>query len=140
MIVIREISKNDCFAVFSLICAFGNQEMLFLDDPFSCLLGAYCDEDLIGYMSYSLIYDRAEINYITVLEQWRRQGIGSLLMKNFIDLCVDNRCMNVTLEVNEHNDSAIALYSMFGFSVVSRRNHYYFDGDGYVMMKEFDLV
>lgn len=135
---IENISKDDIECIHQLIDVFQDRQMLFLDDPFSCLLVIYCDNKLIGYLSYGLIYDRSELNYIVILDEYRNQGYAKQLMDYYIGICEYNDCKNITLEVNEHNSSAIGLYTKFGFQIAAFREHYYPDGDGYLMIREFD--
>jgi len=95
----------------------------------------YIDNDsIIGFIDYSIIYDRAEINYIYVLDDYQRQGIATKLL-----LAMESNLKNVaniTLEVNETNEKAIKFYEKNGFKVVSKREKYYKDGhDAYLMMK-----
>lgn len=95
----------------------------------------YIDNDsIIGFIDYSIIYDRAEINYIYVLDNYQRQGIATKLL-----LAMESnlkKVANITLEVNETNEKAIKFYEKNGFKVVSKREKYYKDGhDAYLMMK-----
>lgn len=95
----------------------------------------YVDNDnIIGFIDYSIIYDRAEINYIYVLDNYQRQGIATTLLNDMISNL--NGVVNITLEVNETNEKAINFYQKNGFEVVSKREKYYKDGhDAYLMMK-----
>lgn len=96
----------------------------------------YVDNDLIvGFLSFDFIYDRAEINYIFVEKDYRQQGIATKLLNYMLDIC-DNECKNITLEVKESNKSAIKFYLKNGFIEVARREKYYQDEDGILMIKE----
>ena len=138
MKIIKIISKDDVDYINQLVDIFQDRQMLFLDDPFSCLLVLCCDDKLIGYLSYSFIYDRSELNYIIILDEYRNQGYAYQLMDYYIEICESSGCKNITLEVNEHNSSAIGLYTKFGFQIVASRVRYYSDGDAYLMIREFD--
>ena len=138
MKIVKKISKNDVSTLYELNDIFHESKLLFLDDPFSSLLVIYDDNKIVGYLSYSLIYDRSEINYVIVLDEYRNRGFASELLYYFISICELNKCKNVTLEVNEHNICAIKLYTKFGFQIVAIRENYYSDGNGYLMMREFD--
>ena len=52
---------------------------------------AYIDDTLIGYIYYSKIYDRLEINNILVAESRRREGIASNLLEipNLFDIDIN---------------------------------------------------
>ena len=80
------------------------------------------------------MYEKAEINEIFVLNNFRNQGIGSKLLEYLLKKC--KFCENITLEVRKNNDSAIALYKKYGFKEVALRKNYYKDIDGILMMRE----
>ena len=86
----------------------------------------------IGLISYSLIYDRIELEYIWVHIEHRKKGIASKLM----DIMIDEDVKNITLEVNVNNKGAIKLYEKYGFKIVSVREKYYGNDDAYLMIRE----
>lgn len=86
----------------------------------------------IGLISYSLIYDRIELEYIWVHIKHRKKGIASKLM----DIMIDEDVKNITLEVNVKNQDAIKLYEKYGFKIVSVREKYYGNDDAYLMIRE----
>ena len=86
----------------------------------------------IGLISYSLIYDRIELEYIWVHIEHRKKGIASKLM----DIMIDEDVKNITLEVNVKNQDAIKLYEKYGFKIVSVREKYYGNDDAYLMIRE----
>lgn len=93
----------------------------------------YLENDVpIGIISYSLIYDRIELEYIWVNSSYRHIGIASKLM----DKMIDNSVNNITLEVRTSNVDAINLYKKFGFKIASIRKCYYGDEDAYLMIRE----
>lgn len=107
-------------------------DYLNVDNPFIKNY-VYLENDIpVGLISYSLIYDRIELEYIWVSFEHRKMGIASKLM----DKMFDEDVSNVTLEVRTSNDSAIALYRKYGFEVVSTRNNYYGNEDAYLMIRE----
>lgn len=104
-----------------------------LNDPFEKFYGYYNDSVLIGFISFSIIYERCEINYIAVDEKYRRKGIGSKLLKK---VCLLNDFRNISLEVRSDNDTAINFYLKNGFKNIAVRKKYYGNVDGYLMVKE----
>lgn len=93
----------------------------------------YLENDIpVGLISYSLIYDRIELEYIWVSFEHRKRGIASKLM----DKMFEENVNNVTLEVRTSNNKAIALYKKYGFKIVSTRNNYYGNEDAYLMIRE----
>ena len=86
----------------------------------------------IGLISYSLIYDRIELEYIWVHIEHRKNGIASKLM----DMMINEDVKNITLEVNVDNNDAIKLYEKYGFKIASVREKYYGNNDAYLMIRE----
>lgn len=89
---------------------------------------------IIGYLYYSDIYERAEINQIEVTEDKRKMGKGTLLM----DYLINKVNKDITLEVREDNISAIKLYEKYGFKRVAIRKGYYNGVDGILMERTKD--
>jgi [ribosomal protein S18]-alanine N-acetyltransferase len=82
---------------------------------------------LFGYSGYWLIGDEVHITTLAVHPDYRRQGIGELLLINDIQsaLQVDGKCM--TLEVRVSNEAAQKLYYKYGFKSMGLRRKYYQD-------------
>lgn len=106
-----------------------------LNDPFEKFAGFFINNILVGVIAYSVIYERAEINYILVDENYRHKGIAQELL-NFVFKEIDNNCDNISLEVNVNNNPAVNLYLKCGFKIVTVRKNYYGSSDGYLMIKE----
>ena len=66
-----------------------------------------------------------DIMNIAVKEDYRRQGIATLLLNHILSLCKQKNLKAINLEVNEENFSAISLYQKFGFKECGRRKQYY---------------
>lgn len=94
------------------------------------------NNEFIGFADFSLIYDRIEINYIFVNKESRRKNIASKLINFIEEVGKDNKCINISLEVNENNVNAIKFYEKNGFKKNAIRENYYPDGNGILMMKE----
>lgn len=101
-------------------------------DPFSKAIIYLEDNKIVGFLNYSVIYERAEINYIFVIESYRGKKIASKMLDFMIQSC--KICDNITLEVRESNNVAISLYKKFGFKEVAIRDNYYNNEDGILMM------
>lgn len=104
-------------------------------NPFGRRIEYFIDDESVGYLEYSLIYDRMEIDNIMVNEDYRRQGIGTKLMAHLVSLAIEYRVENITLEVRVSNEIARNLYKKFGFREVALRKYYYGDEDGILMEK-----
>ena len=109
------------------------------DNPFYQILVLKKSDEIIGYLSYFVIYERLEIEYIYILEQHRRSGYANTLLKKLIEIAISNKCINITLEVDVNNIGAINLYKKNGFEIVSIREKYYGENDGYLMIKEIEV-
>ena len=105
-------------------------------NPFARKIEYVIGEKVVGYLDYSLIYDRMEIDNFSVVEECRNQGIGTKLMAYLISIAIEYRVVNITLEVRCSNDIAINLYKKFGFREVALRKFYYGDEDGILMEKQ----
>ena len=92
-------------------------------------------DKIIGFLLYSLIYDRIEIEQFEVTTKERRKGIGNKLLNYLVEKYQDNNIKNITLEVKEDNIAAINLYKKYGFKKVSTREKYY-DGINGILMEK----
>ncbi len=104
-------------------------------NPFQRRIEFFEDNKSLGFLEYSLIYDRIEIDNIQVLEEHRGNGIGTKLMSYLVSLAIELRVDNITLEVRISNEIARNLYKKFGFREVALRKYYYGDEDGILMEK-----
>ena len=102
-------------------------------NPFAKKIEYVIDNKCVGYLEYSYIYDRMEIDNILVFEDYRCNGIGSKLLNYLIDIAKDKKVDNITLEVRVSNNVARRLYKKFGFSEEAIRKYYYGDEDGILM-------
>ena len=105
-------------------------------NPFSRKIEYVIDDKSVGYLEFSLIYDRMEIDNFMVLDEYRNNGIGTKLLAHLVSLAINYRVINITLEVRVSNDIAINLYKKFGFREVALRKYYYGDEDGILMEKQ----
>ena len=105
-------------------------------NPFVRKIGYIIDDKVVGFLEYSLIYDRIEIDNFKVIDEYRNQGIGTKLLAYLVSLAIEYRVINITLEVRISNEIAISLYKKFGFREVALRKYYYGDEDGILMEKQ----
>lgn len=105
----------------------------FSTDPFLKIL-IFEDDNLIkGFLLYSEIYDRIEINQIEVLTKYQQKHIASCLMEYLINIAKEKQLSNITLEVEENNYKAINLYHKYKFVKVAKRKGYYNGVDAILM-------
>ena len=88
---------------------------------------------IIGFAGIKVTVPDCDIMNIVVKKDFRNQGIGSLLLKELINLSKSLKVQNLFLEVNEKNRPAILLYNKFGFKKISTRKNYYKDNNAIVM-------
>jgi len=105
-------------------------------NPYARRIEFYENDKVLGYVDYSLIYDRIELDNIFVDEASRREGIGNKLMSYLVAVAIDSHVINITLEVRVSNEVARNLYKNFGFREVALRKFYYGDEDGILMEKQ----
>ena len=98
-------------------------------------IGPASDARVVGFAGIWLMVDEAHITTFGVHPDWRRLGVGRLLLLRLLELALELRAVRMTLEVRVGNEAAKALYRGFGFSVAGRRPRYYTDDgeDAYVM-------
>ena len=92
--------------------------------------------NIIGVVNYYDLYDRFELAYIEVKEEFRNKKIGSTLMDYLIKIGREKGINNITLEVNKENEFAIGLYNKYDFKTVAIRKSYYDGVDGYLMERK----
>jgi ribosomal-protein-alanine N-acetyltransferase len=88
-----------------------------------------------GFALYRTISDEAELLLLAVSPEFRRRGIGKMLLDQFLDQARDSGAGRVHLEVREGNP-AVIMYRLAGFSLVGRRHKYYHGRTG----GEFDAL
>jgi [ribosomal protein S18]-alanine N-acetyltransferase len=91
--------------------------------------------EVVGYVVLlvpPVSLDVVELLRIAVTPDERRTGIGGQLMTAALSKCSGR---TVLLEVAAGNDSAVGLYSAFGFEEISRRRGYYAGGEDAVIMR-----
>ncbi len=104
------------------------------NNPYGNYLLLIEEDKIIGYIYYSDIYERAEINQFEVKITHRNCGKGNELLKYLIEKLQKS----ITLEVKQTNASAIHLYEKNGFKKVAIRKGYYNGIDGILMERTME--
>ena len=99
-------------------------------------LAAEADGELIAYAGIFYVADVADVHTITVVEKYRRKGVGRELLKRLIDWARVKKAEAIMLEMRLGNDSARPLYEQYGFVEVSKRENYYGPGLTAVVMRK----
>ena len=141
MIKIDKLTKEDIPQVVLLEEQFLGEtlgsEMLEneLENEFMCFLSAKDSKKVLGYIGAYVINGELEILNFVVDGLHQRTGIGALLFNELLNRYPDAK--TVVLEVREQNEKGINFYKKNNFNVISKRKHYYKNGDdALVMMKE----
>ena len=97
---------------------------------------AEIDGEIAGYFGLWLLFDQAQITTIGTAKKFQRQHVASFMMEAIDQMCVENECEFLSLEVRISNIPAQTLYKKFGLEIVSVRKDYYSDHeDAYLMVK-----
>ena len=102
------------------------------NNPFGIYLIVVDQNEVVGYLYYSRIYERVEINQFEVRKDKRKRGIGTKLLEKIIK----KEPTTITLEVRENNQEAISLYQKFNFEKKAIRKGYYQGIDGLLMERD----
>ena len=103
------------------------------NNPFGKVLILKENNEIIGYIYYSDIYERAEINQFEINSIHRNCGKGNILLKELINKLQKD----ITLEVKEENIPAIKVYEKNGFVKTAIRKGYYNGIDGILMERKY---
>ncbi|MBQ6497572.1 MAG: GNAT family N-acetyltransferase [Bacilli bacterium] len=102
------------------------------NNPYAKVLLLKEDNKVIGYIYYSDIYERAEINQFEIDKDHRNKGNGNLLLQ----VMINKVHKDITLEVREDNTYAIKVYEKNGFIKTATRKGYYNGVDGILMERK----
>ena len=96
------------------------------------------DASIVGYGGFWMMLDEGHICTLGVHPDWRRRGVGELLLSHMIGQAASLGANLVTLEVRVSNLGAQQLYQKYGFSVTGLRKSYYSDNneDALIMTTE----
>ncbi len=132
--MIYEITQNNIDQIKDSFIDLDYMKNEFNHNPFAKMIILKENNKIIGYLYYSDIYDRAEINQIEIISIHRNCGKGSILM----DYLTKNVDKSITLEVKEDNIAAIKLYEKYNFKKKAVRAGYYNGVDGILMERKKD--
>ncbi|HUC98125.1 MAG TPA: ribosomal protein S18-alanine N-acetyltransferase [Candidatus Polarisedimenticolaceae bacterium] len=93
---------------------------------------------IVGYVLFWFVPEEVDIHNIAVHPDFRRQGIGRLLLEQVVAAARRQDRVRVTLDVRFSNAPAQNLYRSFGFVTRGVRKSYYSDNgeDALVMALE----
>lgn len=128
------IQINDISEINNIFIKIFNENLK--TNVYSKIIGYKLMNQIVGFCIFDIIYDRCEIEYIGVLNDYRNRSIASKLMDYIICYCKKNKVFNISLEVNVNNFNAIKLYEKYNFKKETIRKNYYKNNDAYLMVKE----
>ncbi len=142
--MIRTVNNNDLDLIVkleednlesgSLGYAFLAQELN--ENPFSTMLILEENQQVIGYISYRVVDQTAEILNLVIDKPYHRQGYGYQLLTYVMDQLKEKAVKTLILEVRASNMNAQYLYYKCGFKRILSRPNYYQNEDGYVFLWE----
>lgn len=93
--------------------------------------------EIVGYCGYYRSLTEAEIVNVAVAKAFRKQRIGTKLLRELFAQGVSEGVEAFLLEVRASNAAAIALYTSLGFQIETTRKNFYSHPteDAYVMWK-----
>jgi ribosomal-protein-alanine N-acetyltransferase len=96
-----------------------------LEHQFSIPLVVKTGQKIVGYACLWHVNDQMEIANFAVSPEFRKKGIGRMLMQKVLSEAIKKGCASLILSVRESNLPALNLYKEFGFVEVGRRKRYY---------------
>ena len=98
-------------------------------DPEKICLGIIYHLELIAVCCGHSIFNEFNIHAIAVHPDYRKKGLGVLLLNKLIYDAKEKGCQLATLEVDEKNNAAKKLYEKFGFKTCGLRKNYFSNGN-----------
>lgn len=98
-----------------------------------CLVYVMSDK-IVAFITYFIMYEKAEIVDIAVISEYQGKHVGAQLLTYAVANCKANNCESITLEVRASNTYAIEFYKRHGFRESSVRKNYYDNGEDALLM------
>lgn len=123
--------------------AFTREQILQLLKEYNCIsLVARVGETIAGFVIGMMYVDRkalyARILTIDVSPEYRRRGIGQMLLQEIERIFRDKGVKASHLEVREDNVGAINLYRKLGYEKIGKLKDYYGNANGIYFKKVLD--
>jgi ribosomal-protein-alanine N-acetyltransferase len=127
---LRPLAVSDLEAVMDIelrAYTFPWTEGIFRD----CIRVGYCcwcyevNGVIHGYGVMSVAAGESHILNLSVNPDYQRQGIGTKLLKHFLQLACRHNADTIMLEVRPSNMAALKLYQKLGFNEIGVRRNYY---------------
>ena len=142
--IFREATKEDFEQAYDIeqscfVDPYPRQQLVyeFEENPLNKIVVAVDKDKIVGFIDYMVTFNSATIIQIAVINEYRKQGIATKLLKemeNSFPKDIEDVVENVTLEVRETNEAARNLYKKNGYEEVVVKKHYYKDGENAIYM------
>lgn len=101
---------------------------------------AEVDGRIVGYVLFWILAEEVDIHNIAVHPDFRRQGIGRLLLEQVVAAARRQERLRVTLDVRCSNGPAQSLYLSLGFVARGLRKGYYSDNGEDALVMALELL
>lgn len=146
MCVVRRIEAEDLFSVIKLanrnLTEFYSTQVflsLYEQYPETFYIAQIDNGKIVGFISATIQDNKARIVMLAVEKDYRKQGIGSQLIKQLLKCPKIQHCAETYLEVKPDNHQAIQIYEKFGFTKKELIKNMYHDGSDAVLMSKKPL-
>ncbi len=92
---------------------------------------------IVGYIIAREVGDSGHIIAIAVAKDFRKEGIGSMLMETVEKTLLRKGVREIWLEVRVSNKEAIEFYTRLGYSMAGVQEYYYVDGEDALILKKY---
>jgi [ribosomal protein S18]-alanine N-acetyltransferase len=96
---------------------------------------ALISQTMVGFLCRWLVADECHVLNIAVAPDYRRRGVGLILLDTTIAEAISKQASCVTLEVRRSNVAARQLYRKLKFEERRLRKHYYGPGEDAIVME-----
>ncbi len=107
-----------------------------VNNPFALYMVYESNNQVIAYIGYHIVDDKADILNFVVGRLYQGNGYGSMLLEKTLDEVTRLGAKIITLEVRPSNKQARYVYEKFGFKPTYTRKKYYKNEDAIVYLKE----
>lgn len=92
------------------------------------------NEKVLGYGGMWHVINEGHITNIAVSNAYRKRGICTKIIEEFVKIANLKEMIGITLEVRKSNESALRLYKKLGFLLEGIRKEYYDDREDAIIM------
>ncbi|KYC45170.1 MAG: putative N-acetyltransferase [Candidatus Methanofastidiosum methylothiophilum] len=139
--IVRNVEPDDIYTVIDL--EYQNFEYPYPPEIINFLFESYRDTflvvekdmDIIGFVIGIIQKKEGHILVIAIRDDYKRRGIGTILMKKLIEVYQKKGITKLKLEVRISNVAAISMYKNLGFKITNRLKHYYENGEDGLLLR-----